>query len=231
METVKAASLSIKVSSFLHLIPGTTTVRLDFPTVQILVHGLLPTAHFLTLLRNSPPSTLAWHYPARHAGSHLTTVAPLSISPLSSSPSQAHGHVTLLPAVASPPSLQHSSLNTIFGSTATHNAMAVTSLAIILYAAPTHLAVAGVLVPTLRGTIPVPPPPATRRAALAHTPRLSVLHAPALTKHILPSALSVLPLSPVRRVGRTTRCTSTGELSPPLGAMPHHLWVRLPLFT
>ena len=40
METVKAASLSNKVSSFLHLIPGTTTVRLDIPTVQILVHGL-----------------------------------------------------------------------------------------------------------------------------------------------------------------------------------------------
>ena len=40
METVKAASLSNKVSSFLQLIPGTTTVRLDFPTVQILVHGL-----------------------------------------------------------------------------------------------------------------------------------------------------------------------------------------------
>ena len=39
METVKAASLSNKVSSFLHLIPGTTTVHLDFPTVQILVHG------------------------------------------------------------------------------------------------------------------------------------------------------------------------------------------------
>ena len=40
METVKAASLSNKVSPFRHLIPGTTTVRLDFPTVQILVHGL-----------------------------------------------------------------------------------------------------------------------------------------------------------------------------------------------
>ena len=40
METVRAASLSNKVSSFLHLIPGTTTVHLDFPTVQILVHGL-----------------------------------------------------------------------------------------------------------------------------------------------------------------------------------------------
>ena len=36
MDMVKAASLSSKVSSFLHLIPGTTTVRLDFPTVQIL---------------------------------------------------------------------------------------------------------------------------------------------------------------------------------------------------
>ena len=40
METVKAASLSNEVSLFLHLIPCTTTVRLDFPTVQILVHGL-----------------------------------------------------------------------------------------------------------------------------------------------------------------------------------------------
>ena len=40
METVRAASLSNKASSFLHLIPGTTTVRLDFPTVQNLVHGL-----------------------------------------------------------------------------------------------------------------------------------------------------------------------------------------------
>ena len=35
MDTVKAASLSNKVSSILHLISGTTTVRLDFPTVQI----------------------------------------------------------------------------------------------------------------------------------------------------------------------------------------------------
>ena len=40
MDTVKAALLSNKVSSFLHLIPGTTTVRLDFLTVQSLVHGL-----------------------------------------------------------------------------------------------------------------------------------------------------------------------------------------------
>ena len=40
METVKVASLSNRVSYFLHLIPGTTTIRLDFPTVQILVHGL-----------------------------------------------------------------------------------------------------------------------------------------------------------------------------------------------
>ena len=40
MERVKAASLSNKVSSFLHLIPGTTTVSLGFPTVQSLVHGL-----------------------------------------------------------------------------------------------------------------------------------------------------------------------------------------------
>ena len=34
-------------------------------------------------------------------------------------------------------------------------------------------------------------------------------------KHILPSALSVLPLSPVRAVGRMTRCTSTRGSFPP----------------
>ena len=35
-------------------------------------------------------------------------------------------------------------------------------------------------------------------------------------RHTLPSAPSVLPLSPVRRVGRMMRCTSTGSLPPPL---------------
>ena len=177
--------------------------------------AFLPTAPSLTLLRNSPPSTLARHYPAHHAGSHLTTVAPQSVSPLSSSPSQAHGQETSLPTIASPLSLQHSRLNTIFSSTATHSVMAVTCLAITPYAVPTCPAVVGMLVPTPRGTIPVPPPPATRRAAIAHTPRLSVSHLPALMKHILPSALSVLPLSPVRGVGRMTRCTSTRGSFPP----------------
>ena len=120
----------------------------------------------------------------------------------------------MLPAIVSPPSQQHSRLNTIFGSTATHNVMAATSLATTPYAVPTRPAVAGVLVPTSRGTILVLPPPATRRAALAHTPRLSVSRVPALMKHTLPSAPSVLPLSPVRGVGRMTRCTSTGGLFP-----------------
>ena len=179
--------------------------------------AFLPTAPSLTLLRNSPPSTLAWRYPARHAGSHLTTVAPPSATPLSSSPSQAHGHETSLVAIVSPPSLQHSGLNTIFTSTATHNVMVATSLATTPYAVTTRPAVASVLVPTPRGTTLVPPPPATRRAALAHTPRLSVSSVPSLMNNTLPSAPSVLPLSPVRGVGRLTRCTSTeGLFAPPL---------------
>ena len=187
--------------------------------------AFLPTAPSLTLLRNSPPSTLAWRYPAHHAGSHLMTVAPPRASPPSSSPSQAQGHMTLLPATASLPSQQHSRLNTIFVSTATRNVMAVTTLAITPYAAPTRPAVASVLVPIPRGTIPVPPPPATRKAAPAHTPRLSVSHVPALMKHTLPSALSVLPLSPMRRVGRMTRCPSTGGFLPPLpGLCPITFW-------
>ena len=83
METVKAASLNNKVSSFLHLIPGTTTVRLDFPTVQILVHGMpthrpLPDiAQELTTFNTGqglsrPP---CWLLPDdRRASKHISTV-------------------------------------------------------------------------------------------------------------------------------------------------------------
>ena len=176
----------------------------------------LPTVLSLTLLRNLLPSTLAWPSPARHAGSHLTTVAPPSASPLSSSPSLDQGHETSLHAPASLPFQQHSRLNITFASTATPSVMAATSMAITLYVVPTHPAAAGVLASTPLGTTPVPPLHATRRVAPVHTPRLSVSDVPALTKHTLPSAPSVLPLSPVRRVGRMMRCISTGGLPPPL---------------
>ena len=46
MDTVRASSLSSRVSQFLHLIPGTTSVLLDDPTAQLLVHGI-PTTHSL----------------------------------------------------------------------------------------------------------------------------------------------------------------------------------------
>ena len=216
METVKAASLSNKVSSFLHLIPGTTTVRLNFPTVQILVHGLptdrsLPDiAQELTTFNTGqelsrPPR---WLTPDNHCASkRISTVV---FTP----PVQGHG--TLLHALASLPSQQHSRLNTIFASTATPYVTAAISTAITHYAAPTHLAAAGVPVPSPLGTTLVPPLHATQRVAPAHTPRLSVSHAPALTKHTLPSAPTVLPLSPVRRVERMMRCTSTRGLPTPL---------------
>ena len=176
--------------------------------------AFLPTVLSLTLLRNLRPSTLAWPFPACHASSHLTTVAPPSASPLSSSPSLDQGHGTSLRAPASPPFQQHSRLNTTFASTATPSVMAAISTVITLYVVPTHPAAAGVLAPTPLGTTPVPPLHATRRVAPAHTPRLSVSHVPAPTKHTLPSAPSVLPLSPVRRVGRMMRCISTGGFHP-----------------
>ena len=44
METVKATSLNSKISQFLHLIPGTTTVQLDSPSAQLPVHGI-PTSY------------------------------------------------------------------------------------------------------------------------------------------------------------------------------------------
>ena len=175
--------------------------------------AFLPTVPFLTLLRNSPPSTLAWRSPARPAGSYLTTAAPPNAFPLRSSLSLGQRHATWLPAAASPPFQQHLRLNTTSASTATPNVMAATNLATTPYAAPMHPAVAGVLELTLPGITLVPLPPATRRAVHAHTPRLSVLHVPDLMRHTLPSAPTALPLSPVRGVWRMMRCTSTGGLS------------------
>ena len=107
METVMAATLSNKVSSFLHLIPGTTTVRLDFPTLQILLHGLPTNRSLPDITQELTTFNTAWHSPARYAGSHLTTVMLPNAYPLSSSPSLVQRDETLLHAVASLPSQQH----------------------------------------------------------------------------------------------------------------------------
>ena len=176
--------------------------------------AFLPTVLSLTLLRSLLPSTLAGPCPARHAGSHLMTIAPASASPLSSSPSPDQGYGTSLRAPASLPFQQHSRFNTTFASTTTPSVMATISTVITLYVVPTHPTATVVLAPTSLGTTPVSPLHATRRVAPAHTPRLSMSHVPAPTKHTLPSAPSVLPLSPVRRVGRMMRCISTGGFSP-----------------
>src|SRR5918912_1032764 len=55
METVKATSLNAKVSQFLHLIPGTTTVHLDTPSVHLIVYGL-PTSHSWDVIAQKPPT-------------------------------------------------------------------------------------------------------------------------------------------------------------------------------
>ncbi|RPA88822.1 hypothetical protein L873DRAFT_1724455 [Choiromyces venosus 120613-1] len=49
METVKVTLLNSKASAFLHLIPGATTIHLDTPATQLLVHGL-PTSHSLATI-------------------------------------------------------------------------------------------------------------------------------------------------------------------------------------
>src|SRR5437588_751560 len=49
MDSVKPTSLNSKVSAFLHLIPGTTTVPLDSPASQLQVHGI-PTSHSLATI-------------------------------------------------------------------------------------------------------------------------------------------------------------------------------------
>jgi hypothetical protein len=46
MERVKATSLNSKISQFLHLMPGGTTVHLDSASAQLLVHGI-PTFYAL----------------------------------------------------------------------------------------------------------------------------------------------------------------------------------------
>jgi hypothetical protein len=43
MDMVRATSLNSKISQFLHCIPGTTTVHLDSPLIQFLLHGILTT--------------------------------------------------------------------------------------------------------------------------------------------------------------------------------------------
>ena len=49
MESIRATSLNSGVGTFLHLIPGTTTVCLDTPTTQLLVHGI-PTDNTLATI-------------------------------------------------------------------------------------------------------------------------------------------------------------------------------------
>src|SRR5207302_5219278 len=49
MDSVKAITLNSKVSAFLHLIPGTTTIHLDSPATQPLVQGI-PTTHSLATI-------------------------------------------------------------------------------------------------------------------------------------------------------------------------------------
>jgi hypothetical protein len=46
MDTVKASSLNSKISQFLQLIAGVTTVHLDSPSAQLLLHGI-PTSYAL----------------------------------------------------------------------------------------------------------------------------------------------------------------------------------------
>src|SRR5205807_2352209 len=50
VNSVKAMSLNSKVFAFLHRIPSTTTVHLDSPASQFLVHGI-PTCHSLATCR------------------------------------------------------------------------------------------------------------------------------------------------------------------------------------
>jgi hypothetical protein len=53
MDTVKATSLNSKIFQFPHLIPRVTTVHLDFPSTQLLVHGM-PTSYSLADIGREP---------------------------------------------------------------------------------------------------------------------------------------------------------------------------------
>jgi hypothetical protein len=50
MESVKSTSLKSRASTFLHLIPGTSSVHLDTPMTQLIVHGI-PTSYALLNIR------------------------------------------------------------------------------------------------------------------------------------------------------------------------------------
>ncbi|RPA89504.1 hypothetical protein L873DRAFT_1796057 [Choiromyces venosus 120613-1] len=98
MDRVKSTSLNSKASAFLHLVSGATTVHLDTPATQLLVHGL-PTCHSLAtiamelttfnsgLVLTEQPR---WLTPkASHAGKNASTIvitvtgpkAPLFVKP------------------------------------------------------------------------------------------------------------------------------------------------------
>ena len=49
MEVLKATTLNSKVSTFLHLIPGTISVHLDLPITQLLVYGILTSETLSTI--------------------------------------------------------------------------------------------------------------------------------------------------------------------------------------
>ncbi|RPA90531.1 hypothetical protein L873DRAFT_1795435 [Choiromyces venosus 120613-1] len=90
METVKLTSLNSKASAFLHLVPGATTVNLDMPATQLLVHGL-PTSHSLTTIATELTTfnsslvliqQLRWLTPnASHVGKNVSTIVIIITSP------------------------------------------------------------------------------------------------------------------------------------------------------
>ncbi|RPA89989.1 hypothetical protein L873DRAFT_1795754 [Choiromyces venosus 120613-1] len=90
MKTVKATSLNSKASAFLHLVPGATTVHLDMPAIQLLVHGL-PTSHSLTTIATELTTfnsslaliqQLRWLTPnASHVGKNVSTIVITITSP------------------------------------------------------------------------------------------------------------------------------------------------------
>ncbi|RPA98472.1 hypothetical protein L873DRAFT_1912930 [Choiromyces venosus 120613-1] len=103
MESVKATSHNSRAFTFLRLILGATTVHLDTPATQLLVHGL-PTTHSLALPLPSNPDDSPPMHPVQ-----------ARMPPLSSSPSPA----PMLPSLSISdfqPSLPHSGLSDTYGS-------------------------------------------------------------------------------------------------------------------
>src|SRR5205807_5151655 len=208
MDTVNATSLNSKISQFLHLIPGTTTVQLDSPSAQLLVHGIPTSYSLLISAKSSPPTLLGLHSPSNPDGYVQRNNASARKRQRLLSPPPALRHRTFYSKLIYLPFPLHSALSAACALVPTPSATTASNSATTPSNAPSRPPAAGALNHTLLGNIPVPQQPATCVAVSVHTLRHCVPTAAAPMKHIQLHAANVRfqKSVPVKRMVRMMKC-------------------------